>query len=51
MEIIVIHWTIDIACAEDGLKPDPPEVVNVLPGDSLVFTGASAQSRSPFPPA
>ena len=48
MEIITIHWNIDLACTEDGLKPDPPEVVNVLPGDTIVFTGATATVT--FPP-
>jgi len=48
MEIIVIHWNVAITRTENTLQPNPPEVVNVLPGDSIVFTGAPATVT--FPP-
>ena len=47
MEIIVIHWNIDIARTDDGLQPDPPEIDNVLPGDTIVFTGAASTVTFP----
>lgn len=45
---VYIHWPIALAETAEGLLPEPRAVLQVLPGDTLVFTGPPATVT--FPP-
>ena len=47
MAALPMHWNVDLFPTGDRPVPNPPEIVNILPGDTLVFTGSSATVTFP----
>ena len=39
---LYMHWNIVLTPSTQGLHPDRDEALNVLPGDTIIFTGAPA---------
>ena len=39
---VYMHWNVTLSAPGETAPSSLPEIVNVLPGDTLVFSGASA---------
>ena len=44
---VYMHWNVTLSAPGETAPSSLPEIVNVLPGDTLVFTGASATITFP----
>ena len=47
MGAVYMHWNVDLPGPEATPPSTLPEITNILPGDTLVFTGASATITFP----
>ncbi len=42
MAVAYMHWNVELPSPGNASPSSLPEIVNVLPGDTLVFSGAAA---------